>query len=156
MGNPSKRLRGGFLKLLYPHQFGKNINIGRKVYLGDFSNIRLGNHSSLGANFRMHQARVEIGNYVMTAEDVLVLGGGHRYADLDTPMVLQGEYPITRLTVEDDVWIGRRSIILAKNITIGRGAIIGAGAVVTKNVPPYSIVAGNPAKIIGWRKNPNP
>ena len=54
------------------------------------------------------------------------------------------------IVVEDDVWIGTRAIIL-KGVTIHKGAIVGAGAVVTKDVPPYSIVAGNPAKIVKMR-----
>lgn len=57
----------------------------------------------------------------------------------------------TSLKIEDDVWIGARVLVIAKNFSIGRGAIIGAGSVVTKEIPPYAIVAGNPAKIIKYR-----
>ena len=67
-------------------------------------------------------------------------------------MRLQGykEYPPVR--IEDDVWIGARAIILA-GITIGKGAIIGAGAVVTKDVSPYAICVGNPARVIKYRND---
>ncbi|MBO4996343.1 MAG: hypothetical protein J6C78_10380 [Muribaculaceae bacterium] len=87
----------------------------------------------------------------MIASDVLVIGGGHRYDDLTTPMINQGNIGKTSLIIEDDVWIGARVTIVAKNYTIGKGSIIAAGAVVTKTVPPYAIVAGNPAKIVKYR-----
>ncbi|QQR64412.1 transferase [Candidatus Roizmanbacteria bacterium] len=54
------------------------------------------------------------------------------------------------IVIEDDVWIGTKSVILP-GVTIGRGSIVAAGAVVTKNVAPYSIVGWVPAKVIGWR-----
>ena len=66
-------------------------------------------------------------------------------------MIEQGELGKTELIIEDDVWIGTRVTILAKNIVIGKGSIIGANAVVTKDIPPYSIVVGNPAKVVKTR-----
>jgi acetyltransferase-like isoleucine patch superfamily enzyme len=59
-----------------------------------------------------------------------------------------------RVTIGNDVWIGSRAIILA-NVTIGDGAVVGAGAIVTRDVPPYAIVAGNPAKLIRYRFDPD-
>ena len=61
------------------------------------------------------------------------------------------DVPRSKLTIGNDVWIGYNTIILSKCTSIGNGAIIGAGSIVTKNVPPYAIVAGNPAKIIRYR-----
>lgn len=66
-------------------------------------------------------------------------------------MIEQGDIGKTRCDIGNDVWIGTNVTVLAKNITIGDGAIIGAGSVVTKSVPPYAIVGGNPAKIIKYR-----
>ena len=63
----------------------------------------------------------------------------------------QGFTEVDPIVIEDDVWIGARVIIL-KGVTIGKGSIIGAGSVVTKDVEPYSIVGGNPAKLIRKRK----
>lgn len=102
---------------------------------------------------------LDIGNYVSIADNVtFILGGNHQYTGITT-------YPISAKTnnepyidassngpilIEDDVWIGYGSIIMS-GITIGRGAIIAAGAVVTKNVEPYVIVGGNPARVIKRR-----
>jgi maltose O-acetyltransferase len=65
-------------------------------------------------------------------------------------MVEQGYEGTRPIVIEDDVWIGARVTILG-GVNIGTGAVIGAGSVVTKNVPPYAIVAGNPAKLIRYR-----
>ncbi len=66
-------------------------------------------------------------------------------------MILQGEKKGINPIIEDDVWIGRNAIIMP-GVRIGKGSIVGAGAVVTKNVEPYSIVGGVPAKLIRKRK----
>lgn len=94
--------------------------------------------------------RVTLGRYVMMAPEVAIVGGDHRIDVAGTPMIFAGRPDLRATTIGDDVWIGRRAIIMA-GIEIGRGAVIGAGAVVTKNVPPYAIVAGVPAKEIGER-----
>ena len=88
----------------------------------------------------------------MMGEEVLILGGGHNYKDTTIPMGMQGNMPMSELEICNDVWIGSRVIILGNVNRIGTGAIIGAGAVVTKPVPDYAIVAGNPARIIKYRK----
>jgi maltose O-acetyltransferase len=95
---------------------------------------------------------LKVGKDVMMGPYVVIIGDNHRFDNLDLPMRLQGtqEYPPVR--IGDDVWIGARAIILP-GLTIGNGAIIGAGSVVTKDVPPYAICAGNPAKIIRYRNN---
>lgn len=126
--------------------------MGRNVYLGNIREFSIGRSSGLGNNFKMQNVRLNIGDDVICAEDVLIMGGGHRYSDTTVPIKKQGDIGKTNLNIEDGVWIGARVLILAKNYTIGKGAIIGAGSVVTKSVPPYSIVGGNPAKIIKYRK----
>lgn len=70
-------------------------------------------------------------------------------------MIRQGTLGKSRLMIHDDVWIGARVTILGNVGTIGKGAIIGAGAVVTKAVPDYAIVGGNPARIIRYRNAVN-
>ena len=104
---------------------------------------------------------LKIGNYVSIADDVIfVLGGNHNYKGFMTfPfrvkfMDTQSEaYSNGPIIVEDDVWIGMNSIILS-GVTIGKGSVVAAGSVIVKNVPPYSIVGGNPARIIKNRFEP--
>jgi acetyltransferase-like isoleucine patch superfamily enzyme len=90
---------------------------------------------------------VVIGNYVMFAPQVAILGGDHRYDIPGTPMLFSGRPSTPPTTIENDVWIGFRVIIMA-GVRIGRGSIVAAGSVVTKDVEPYTIVAGVPAKLV--------
>ena len=130
---------------------GKHIIIGRKAYWG-FNRIEIGNFSSIGPHFMLFRSSLIIGNYVMMGRNVMVIGGTHKFDRTDVPMCQQGSYPKTTLEIGDDVWIGSRVTILSNCKRIGNGAIIGACSVVTKDVPDYAIVAGNPAKIIKYRK----
>jgi acetyltransferase-like isoleucine patch superfamily enzyme len=91
-----------------------------------------------------------IGNYVLIAPNVSILAISHKFSDRDIPIAKQGNTNADPVVIEDDVWIGRNAIILP-GIKLGKGAIVGAGAVVTKNVPEYKIVGGVPARIIGER-----
>ena len=127
-------------------------NVGSRVYLGNLKSIVISKNSGIGNRFKMQNVLLHMGTDVICAEDVLIMGGGHHYDSLDRPIKYQGELPKTTLTIEDGVWIGAKVLILAKNTSIGEGAILGAGSVVTKSVPPFAIVGGNPAKIIKYRK----
>lgn len=91
-----------------------------------------------------------VGKDVMMGPEVIIVGKNHRWDRRDVPMRLQGSKEPCPVRVEDDVWIGARVIILP-GIVVGKGAIIGAGAIVTRDVPPYAICAGNPARIVGYR-----
>ena len=95
-----------------------------------------------------------IGNDVMMAPEVIILSGSHKFDRTDIPMREQGAPPKKTVQIGDDVWIGTRSIILP-GVTIGSHSIIGAGSVVTKDVPEWAIVAGNPANLIRYRKEPS-
>lgn len=135
---------------------------GKKVYIGErfrtnAKHVSLGNNTSIGtdANILCTNANVVIGNYVIIAHGLTIITGRHRYN-------IPGRYirditdlekePIDDLsiTIEDDVWIAANVTIL-RGVTVGRGSIIGCGSIVTKDVEPYSIVAGNPAVKIGNR-----
>ena len=104
--------------------------------------LKIGNYCSIGGNCKF------------------VCGGNHNYKTLSTfPFNVyflndkkSPSYSKGKIVIEDDVWIGIDVIILS-GVTIGKGAVIGAGSVIAKDVPPYSIVAGNPAKIIKYRFN---
>ena len=121
----------------------KNASIGMR--------IRIGNNSGIGANCVVPD-HVSIGDNVMMGPNCYFVTRNHAFSDTSLPMIKQGFSEGKSITVGNDVWIGYGCIILP-GVTIGNGAIIGAGAVVTKDVPPYAIVGGNPAKIIKYRTN---
>jgi acetyltransferase-like isoleucine patch superfamily enzyme len=95
---------------------------------------------------------ITIGNHVATGPDAKIWSVNHRFEDPDTPWLEQG-YEKKPVVIEDDVWIGA-STFIKPGVRIGRGAIISAGTVLSKSVPPYAIVAGNPGRVVGWRKRP--
>ena len=94
---------------------------------------------------------LKVGKDVMMGPFVVIIGDSHQFSDRNIPMRLQGIKQYPPVQIADDVWIGARVMILP-GLKIGKGAIIGAGAVVTKDVPPYAIFAGNPARMIGSRE----
>uniref|UniRef100_UPI00313FFBA6 DapH/DapD/GlmU-related protein n=1 Tax=uncultured Nitrospira sp. TaxID=157176 RepID=UPI00313FFBA6 len=92
-----------------------------------------------------------IGDDVMMGPRVTIYGRDHCFDSIDVSMMDQGMGKYERIVIEDDVWIGANAIIL-KGVRIGKGTIVGAGAVVTKEVPPYSVVVGNPARVVRTRR----
>lgn len=96
------------------------------------------------------KGEIRIGNDVRIASHVMMIGANHRFDDLDKPIAKQG-VERRSIIIEDDVWIAGRVNIVA-GVTVGRGSVVAAGAVVTKDVPPYSVVAGVPARVIKMRK----
>jgi acetyltransferase-like isoleucine patch superfamily enzyme len=131
---------------------GDSILIGRNSVMscGD-STIRMGNFLSIGAYCTINsRSLIDIGSYVQIGTGVQLMAGSHSYDDPDTPTILQKRVS-KGITVEDNVWLGNASIIL-DGVRIGRNSIVGVGAAVTKDVPPYTIVLGNPARVIQKRK----
>jgi len=121
----------------------------------DFENISVGDYVDLGTRsfIKSPKAKVTIGNKVLFGPDVVIIGGDHNTSVMGRFMRdVVDTLPENDLdvTIEDDVWIGARAIIL-KGVVIGRGAVVGAGSIVTKSVPPYAIVAGVPARVIKFR-----
>jgi maltose O-acetyltransferase len=129
---------------------GKNVNIERKADFGKGTGIRIGDSSGLGVNCSV-RGPLDMGANIMMGPDVTILTSIHNTVSTDIPMNQQGFLPNQKVTIGDDVWIGTRVIILP-GVNIGKGSIIGAGAVVTKDVPEYAVVAGVPAKVIKYRK----
>ena len=120
-----------------------------------FSNISVGNDVNLGYKpiLLAAKSKIVLGNKIMFGPNVTLVGGGHNTSIIGKFMIdVQDKRPEDDLGViiEDDVWVGAKAIIL-RGVKIGRGSIIAAGAVVTKNVPPYSIVGGTPSRIIKFR-----
>lgn len=135
---------------------GKNVFIDNKNNIM-YKNVSLGNNVSIGKNctFICGIANIIVGDDVMFAPNVTVVTGSHRYDIVGKTMkeiTEKEKLPENDQDVifEGDNWIGSNAIIL-KGVTVGKGSIIGAGSIVTKDVPPYSIVGGNPAKIIKMR-----
>lgn len=129
---------------------GKDIKVAGGVFFGSGHNIVLGDFSSLNTNCWISNDTV-FGDNVMTGPDVMVLSGSHNFESTDITMREQGA-PVRRpVIIGDDVWIGARSIFLP-GVKVGSHAIIGAGSVVTKDVPEWAIVGGNPAKVIRLRR----
>ncbi|MCL2470081.1 MAG: acyltransferase [Alphaproteobacteria bacterium] len=126
---------------------GKNLKIGSQADIS--ASISIGNNSELGSRCIIEK-NVRIGDDVMMGPDVKILTHNHHYDRLDTPIRLQG-LETFETTIGNDVWIGANVTILP-NKKIGHHAILGAGAVITKDVPDGAIVAGNPARTIKMRK----
>ena len=134
-------------------RIGPNAMIGKNVTIAvaDGGLLTLGRRASLTRNIVIGcNKSISIGNDVLIAEFVTIRDMNHNYARVDIPIADQGE-SASPIVIEDDVWIGRGCIILG-GVTIGRGAIIAANGVVKKNVEPFAIVAGSPAKLIKYRK----
>ncbi len=128
---------------------GKNVNIEKNVFFGSGRYVSIGDYSGIGINARV-QGPLTIGKHVMMGPDVIIYTRGHHTERTDIPMMEQGDTMAQPVIIEDDVWIGARAIILP-GVTIGKGSIVGAAAVVTKDVEPYSVVGGIPAKLIKKR-----
>ena len=127
--------------------FGKETLIGSHALLRCLD-ITCGDNCSFNSYSVVH-GKVTLGNCVRIAPGAKIFGENHGFADLKTPICKQ---PNTRegIVIEDDVWIGANAVI-CDSVTIGAHSIVGAGSIVTKNVPPYSVVGGNPARVIKSR-----
>jgi maltose O-acetyltransferase len=124
---------------------GVRIASPRKLFLGD----RVG----IGAGaFITAEGGVRIGHCVGIGPDTKIWSVNHVFADPDVPWRDQG-WEKKEVVIEDDAWIGAASFIMP-GVHVGKGAIISAGTVLAKSVPAFSIVAGNPGRVIGWRKKP--
>ena len=140
-------IRYFFLKKIAKNT-GKNVNIEQYVVFGE--EFEIGDNSTVGFRSDLY-GPVKIGRDVMLGPEVAIYTHNHRHDETDIPMIQQGYTEMKPVYIDDDVWIGRRVLIMP-GVHIGTGAIIAAGSVVTKNVEPYSIVRGNPAKHIKYRR----
>ncbi len=143
------KTRGFFWKQLLK-KVGDNFQIAGSCRISGPENIEIGNNVSIENNCSLYgQGGIKIGNNVMMASYVHLISQNHRFSKLDKPIRDQG-FEMGEIIIEDDVWIGINVVIL-KGVTIGKGSIIGAGSIVTKDIPPYSIAVGNPAKPVKRR-----
>lgn len=123
-------------------KFSPSIEIGSNSYIGDFSHVTAIN-------------RIAIGNNVLMGKNILISDNAHGLSELSniyTPPNFRQLTSKGPVVIEDNVWIGEKSSILP-SVHIGFGAIIGAGSVVTKDLPAYAVAGGNPARVIKIMKN---
>jgi acetyltransferase-like isoleucine patch superfamily enzyme len=123
------------------HSFGGSITIGARGLVGAYSVVY--GHGGL-----------VIGDNVLIAHHVTIIPANHRVHDLARPINVQGD-EVEPITIESDVWIGANAVILA-GVTVGTGAVVAAGAVVDKDVAPFTVVGGVPARAIGDRRTGAP
>lgn len=127
---------------------GKNVNIEK--FAKFTPGLSIGDNSGIGIKSEINGV-VSIGRDVMMGPEVVIYTTAHNHNRTDIPMMFQGMDSPLPVTVGNDVWIGRRVIILP-GVSIGDGCIIGAGAVVTKSIPPYCVAVGVPARVVKKRK----
>ena len=136
----------------------KGITIGNDVIIsrncviqGKTASVKIGNKADIGCNTMISSGGgIEIGNHVLIAGNCYVGGGRYLNDRLDIPMMEQGVYTQGPVVIGDDVWLGAGATVL-DGVKIGKGSIVGAGALVTKDLPDYSIAVGVPAKVIRKR-----
>jgi len=129
---------------------GERVHINRGAYIGAFAPVRIGDRTDINRNVSIDaRGPVTIGCDVLVGPYTQLIAYQHEFSSPERPINVQG-LVTGPITIGDDVWIGAGAIVLA-DVTIGSGSIIGAGAVVTRSCPPYSILAGIPARIIGTR-----
>lgn len=136
--------------------YGPNFRVGRSAIVSSAHGLSIGRDVAIGPR-SVVQVDGVIGNYVMIGMHVQIVGkNDHAIDEIGVPMIHstwvgdRDARPGDRIAIGDDVWIGAASVIMS-GITIGEGAVIAAGSVVTKSVAPYSIVGGNPARLIRER-----
>ncbi|MCF2444142.1 acyltransferase [Dyadobacter sp. CY345] len=127
-------------------------SIGNNSVIEDFSTInngvgavQIGKNALVGLG-NVIIGPVKIGDNVILAQNIVASGLNHTYTDISQPIHKQG-VSIAPIIIEDDCWIGANTVITA-GVTIGKHCVVAAGAVVTKNIPAYSVAVGNPARVI--------
>lgn len=149
---------GRGVRFRHPETF----EIGDGVFIGEQSMIqgridgtcRIGNHTWIGPHTFLDARSLALGEYVGWGPGAKVLGSTHTGDPVDVP-IIQTDLDIRPVTVEAWADVGVNAVLLP-GVTVGRGAIVGAGAVVTRDVPPFAVVAGVPARFMSWRPGHGP
>ena len=134
-------------------RIGDNFRVLRNCTLNTIENgqLEIGNNVYIGESTLISAySHIRIGNYVVMGQQNIIADLAHGFDRLDVPIRLQ-PWIGKPITIEDDVWIASNCVILP-GVTVGKGSVIGAGSVVTKDVVPYSVMVGNPARLLKSRK----
>tara|TARA_B100000963_G_scaffold355055_1_gene372605 strand:- start:5 stop:469 length:465 start_codon:yes stop_codon:yes gene_type:complete len=143
-------IRAIFIKFRFRKlRFGKNCKFGSRTFFSTKAPIRIGDNFYCGPNCYF-SAQLTVGNRVLIGGHVAIVGGDHQIDNVGIPIVGSGRGELKQTIISDDSWIGHGAIII-HGVVIGRGAVVAAGSVVTKDVPEFSVYAGNPAKLIRKR-----
>lgn len=146
----SKKIRYLCCKHLF-RSIGKNVNIERGAWFGKGNGVVIGDNSGIGYNARILNNTI-IGRDVMMGPNLYMLEKTHNFDRIDIPMMQQGvRKERDQVIIGDDCWIGRDVMIIGTR-EIKKGSIVGARCVLTKSYPEYSIIGGNPSKLIRSRK----
>lgn len=145
---------GSNVEIKHPEtiEIGDNVFIGSQTYIqGRFDGqCIIGNHVWIGPQSYFDARNLTIGDYVGWGPGAKVLGSSHTGIPIDVP-IIETDLEIKPVIIEEWADIGVNAIVLP-GVIVGKGSIVGAGAVVTKNIPPFAVVAGVPAKFLHWRK----
>ncbi len=152
LGKVSRWIRYQLVRNIFL-QCGKNVNIERRANFGSGRGIVIGDNSGMGTRCQIPSDTI-IGSNVMMAPNCYVLPYNHRFDSTEIPMCQQGTVEKKQTIIEDDVWIGM-NVTMTPGRHVRKGTIIGACCVLTKDFPEYSIVGGNPSKLIRSRKENN-
>lgn len=150
IGRICKKIRGSICKQIFK-RCGNNINVEKMAWFGTGREIEIGDNSGIGINAHILNNTI-IGNDVMMGPNCYMLESTHLFDSTDIAMRYQGRKKNRdKVIIGDDVWIGRDVMIIGSR-EIKSGSIVGARCVLTKSFPEYSIIGGNPSKLIRSRK----
>jgi len=145
-GNIGCRIRNAAL----PYKRGRNVKIWDGIHIDSPSKLEMGDNVSINRNCVINAGGgVTIGSGTLIGPNVTIYSQNHSYKEKTIEIRLQG-YERKAVTIGSDVWVASNAILLP-GVIIGDGCVIAAGSVVTHSMPPYTIVAGVPAKVIGQR-----
>ncbi len=134
---------------------GPGVALAPNVSFTNAERIEIGRGSNIGSRNQIWagdtSGRIILGEHVLTAPDVFITASDYRFNDGEPVMDMAKDE--ADVVIGRDVWLGAK-VMVVKGVTIGEGSIVAAGAVVTRDIPPYSIAAGVPAKVVGERTRP--
>lgn len=156
---PSPPKQGLFVRCVYAFRLflarrifqscGDDVMVKQLAYFGTGRHLVVGNRAQIGINARIEH-HVTIEDDVVMGPDIVIMTNSHNFEDPAIPINQQGYPPARPVRIGRGAWIGTRVIILP-GVHIGEGSVIGAGSIVTRDVPPFSIAAGNPARVLRKR-----